>query len=98
MSFAKPYGDDDALLSACLGRARQVWRFRIWLYEHSLTGLLQYARQGGIEAALVTLLDPPTWAQLNLRQYNIWAAEIWNVLVLHLARKCVSYRRQMIAC
>ncbi|KAH7103816.1 hypothetical protein BKA62DRAFT_742251 [Auriculariales sp. MPI-PUGE-AT-0066] len=69
MCFARLDSEDDTMLSARLGRARQ------------------YARQGQIEDALVTLLDPPAWATLSLRQYTAWAAEVWNVLMVHLSRR-----------
>ncbi|KZV91078.1 hypothetical protein EXIGLDRAFT_770244 [Exidia glandulosa HHB12029] len=46
-----------------------------------------YARQGLCEDALVVLLEPSTWAGLNLRQYQDWADEVWNVLMLTTSRK-----------
>ncbi|KAG8966350.1 hypothetical protein FRC03_012147 [Tulasnella sp. 419] len=44
-------------------------------------------RQGNYGGALLVLLDPNTWKGINLRQYNMWASEIWEVLRLTASRR-----------
>ncbi|KAG8893475.1 hypothetical protein FRB99_001919 [Tulasnella sp. 403] len=44
-------------------------------------------RQGNCGGALIVLLDPDTWRGLNLRQYELWANEIWKALQVTARRR-----------
>ncbi|KAG9025744.1 hypothetical protein FRB95_009811 [Tulasnella sp. JGI-2019a] len=61
--------------------------------EARFTSLLMRARrllrQGNFGGALLVLLNPETWAGLNLRQHGVWASEVWKTL-----RDAVQRRRQ----
>ncbi|KAF7363413.1 ANAPC5 domain-containing protein [Mycena sanguinolenta] len=45
------------------------------------------ARQGKYEKSLCALLQPHVWRGLSLIDYNLWAQEIWHVLVLRATRR-----------
>ncbi|TFK92393.1 hypothetical protein K466DRAFT_595244 [Polyporus arcularius HHB13444] len=44
------------------------------------------ARQGKYEESVASLLEPDVWRGLNIADYNLWAAEIWNILALRACR------------
>ncbi len=47
------------------------------------------ARQGKYEESVASLLEPDVWRGLNIADYNLWAAEIWNILALRACRQYV---------
>lgn len=49
------------------------------------------ARQGDYNAALSLLIDPSVWRGLILRDYEIWADQLWDILALRATRRWVFY-------
>ncbi|KAJ7905458.1 hypothetical protein B0H14DRAFT_2660330, partial [Mycena olivaceomarginata] len=45
------------------------------------------ARQGKYEKSLCALLQPSVWRGLTLVDYNLWAHEVWHILVLRATRR-----------
>ncbi|CCL99134.1 uncharacterized protein FIBRA_01149 [Fibroporia radiculosa] len=45
------------------------------------------ARQGKYRDAIAILLDPDVWRGLSIVHYNMWASEIWHILVLRASRR-----------
>ncbi|KAJ7470732.1 hypothetical protein FB451DRAFT_1254671 [Mycena latifolia] len=45
------------------------------------------ARQGKYETSLSALLQPNVWRGLSLVDYNLWAQEVWHILVLRATRR-----------
>jgi len=45
-----------------------------------------YAHLGNYHQAIAVLLSPTIWAGLNINNYNLWAGQIWNILVLRASR------------
>ncbi|KAI0928780.1 hypothetical protein AcV7_008835 [Taiwanofungus camphoratus] len=45
------------------------------------------ARQGRYEDAIAMLLEPDVWRGLTLNDYNVWACQIWHILVLRASRR-----------
>ncbi|KAL7283326.1 hypothetical protein ACG7TL_002755 [Trametes sanguinea] len=51
------------------------------------------ARQGKYTASIATLLEPDVWRGLSLADYNLWAGEIWHILILRASRR--GHQRQL---
>lgn len=45
------------------------------------------ARNGEYLEAIATLFEPNVWRGLSMNNYNLWAAEIWHILVLRATRR-----------
>ncbi|TFK54918.1 hypothetical protein OE88DRAFT_1710679 [Heliocybe sulcata] len=45
------------------------------------------ARQGQYDEALCMLLEPDVWRGLTMSDYELWANEIWHILVLRASRR-----------
>ncbi|KAF9500899.1 ARM repeat-containing protein [Pleurotus eryngii] len=45
------------------------------------------ARQGQYEAALAKLLEPDIWRGLTIRDYSLWANQVWHILALRASRR-----------
>ncbi|KAK7014891.1 cytoskeleton-associated protein 5 [Favolaschia claudopus] len=45
------------------------------------------ARQGKYEKSIAALLRPSVWGGLTLVDYNLWAHEVWHILVLQATRR-----------
>ena len=47
----------------------------------------QRARNGEYLEAITMLFEPNVWRGLSMNNYNLWAAEIWHILVLRATRR-----------
>lgn len=36
------------------------------------------------------LIDPSVWSGLTIADCQLWASEIWHILVLRASRRCVD--------
>ncbi|THH32115.1 hypothetical protein EUX98_g2062 [Antrodiella citrinella] len=45
-----------------------------------------YAHLGNYQQAIAILLAPAIWTGLSINNYNLWAGQIWNILVLRASR------------
>ena len=88
IAFTEVGSDDSTRLTVHVNRA---YRVRTLLSVTSKSHrFVQIARQGRYNEALSLLLEPTVWRGLTLMDYNLWAFEVWSILVLRAIRRCVS--------
>lgn len=92
-AFTEVGGDDNNRMIVTLNRGYYVGsshldsgQSKIDLYPNHF----QRARQGRYEDAIAMLLEPDVWRGLTLNDYNVWACQIWHILVLRASRRFVE--------
>ena len=87
MSFTSPGSDDNTRLTSIMNYAYGVMIFPHISDYLTHTHFSQYATAGHYQESVAMLLDPSTWTGLSLSNYNIWAGQIWHILVLRASRR-----------